>query len=308
MRRDTLRSISPAPARSRTASAVSAITRTSRSRPERTLDPAPWPSLLNVCAEWLLDAESAGMRPKRSAVARVSRPAATIDGASIRIASAKGSDSGAAAINARTSENASASPAAPPPAARRRLSIINWRTIRPRLAPSAARNATSRARSAPRASSRFARFTHAMSSTSPTPPISTSRPVRTSGSTMSSRSSMRLLLHPARDSGCSCATRAAIALTRARPCSRLTPGCSRATDWKIMLSRRVLESASRLAGSNGNQKSILSGHARWESITPATTNVTPPTRTLRPAMSGSAPKCVRQNRSEMTTARTASAR
>ena len=54
----------------------------------------------------------------------------------------------------------------------RRLSIISWRTSRQRLAPSAARMPISRSRAVARASSRFATFAHAMSSTIPTAPSS----------------------------------------------------------------------------------------------------------------------------------------
>ena len=45
---------------------------------------------------------------------------------------------------------------------------MNWRSSRPRPAPSAVRTANSRWRVSARASSRFARFAHAISSTNPT--------------------------------------------------------------------------------------------------------------------------------------------
>ena len=61
-----------------------------------------------------------------------------------------------------------------PPTASIRLSTSSPRTSTPRSAPSAVRIATSFCRDAARASSRFATFTHAMSSTSPTAPSSTS--------------------------------------------------------------------------------------------------------------------------------------
>ena len=48
------------------------------------------------------------------------------------------------------------------------LSVSSWRTMRPRLAPIAQRIASSRERTAPRASIRFATLTQAMSSTKPT--------------------------------------------------------------------------------------------------------------------------------------------
>ena len=51
--------------------------------------------------------------------------------------------------------------------------------MRARAAPSAVRIASSRARALPRASSRFATFAHAMSSTKPTAASSTSSAGRT---------------------------------------------------------------------------------------------------------------------------------
>ena len=55
-----------------------------------------------------------------------------------------------------------------------RLSTMSWRTSRQRPAPSAARMPTSRSRAVARASSRFATFAHAISSTMPTAPSSIS--------------------------------------------------------------------------------------------------------------------------------------
>ena len=57
--------------------------------------------------------------------------------------------------------------------ASRPLSTISCRTMRARLAPSAARSARSRSRRAMRASSRLATLAQAISSTKPTAPIST---------------------------------------------------------------------------------------------------------------------------------------
>ena len=64
-------------------------------------------------------------------------------------------------------------PSAAPAPASRALSTSNWRTMRLRLAPSAARSARSCSRRASRASIRFATFAHAIKSTKPTAPIST---------------------------------------------------------------------------------------------------------------------------------------
>ncbi len=72
------------------------------------------------------------------------------------------------AASARMPSQASASPAVPPAIASTPLSAIDRRTSAQRLAPNAARTAKSRDASADRASSRFAMFAQAMSSTSTT--------------------------------------------------------------------------------------------------------------------------------------------
>jgi hypothetical protein len=75
---------------------------------------------------------------------------------------------------------ASNTPSAPPAAASTRLSVRNCANTRPRLAPRAARTATSRWRNVPRASSRFATFAQAIRSTKPTAPRSSHSPVTVS--------------------------------------------------------------------------------------------------------------------------------
>ena len=74
-------------------------------------------------------------------------------------------------IPASADERQAQSPSAPPATASSTLSVSSWRTIRPRLAPSAARTAISFCRASARDSSRFATFAQAMSSTKPTAPI-----------------------------------------------------------------------------------------------------------------------------------------
>ena len=160
---------------------------------------------------------------------------------------------GAAATRPRTNHRASSSPAAPPATASTRLSVINCRTNRTRLAPSAVRTAISRARSEPRASNRFARLTQAISRTNATPISRTNIPSRISGSTTYSRTGTRSVLQPLRELGCSTATRSAMATTRARACSMGTPSPSRAIDRKIMLSRRVRMSSLSSAVRIGSQ-------------------------------------------------------
>ena len=184
----------------------------------------------------------------------------------------------AAALSPCTSQRASSRPAAPPAKASTRLSVIICRNSRVRLAPSAERTAISRARSVPRVSNKFARFTHAMRSTTPTPPNSTNMARRISGSTMYSRSGMRSLLYPLREAECSCATRSAIAATRARACTNGTEGRKRAMDRKIMLSRRVRTSSFSNDGRNGSHTSSAVGHSRSEGTTPAIVRTLPPRR------------------------------
>ena len=78
----------------------------------------------------------------------------------------RGIDVGPSSTTARTRQKATPAPAAPPSMPRTRLSVSNCAISWRRLAPRAARTATSRPRACPRASSRFATFAQAMSSTS----------------------------------------------------------------------------------------------------------------------------------------------
>jgi hypothetical protein len=70
--------------------------------------------------------------------------------------------------SAGTAQYASSRPASPPAVDRIVLSVSNWRMMRPRPAPSAARTAISRPRPDARASSRLAVFAHAIKSSIPT--------------------------------------------------------------------------------------------------------------------------------------------
>ena len=68
----------------------------------------------------------------------------------------------------------------PPARESNTLSVSNWRTMRPRPAPIAARMANSRLRPVARTSSRLATLAHAISSTSPTAPSIVSSELRAS--------------------------------------------------------------------------------------------------------------------------------
>ena len=72
----------------------------------------------------------------------------------------------------RAGQPTSTTPSVPPRSASNRLSVMSCANSRPRLAPIDARTASSRCRAVPRASSRLATFTQAISSTKPTTPSS----------------------------------------------------------------------------------------------------------------------------------------
>ena len=80
----------------------------------------------------------------------------------------RGTLSGIEARSTSTAHPATTMAQTVPAAASTRLSIMSWRISRQRLAPSAARTATSRSRALARASSRLAMFAHVISRTRPT--------------------------------------------------------------------------------------------------------------------------------------------
>ena len=123
---------------------------------------------------------------------------------------------------------ASNNPKAPPRIARSKLSTKSCRTMRARLAPSAARNPISFCRETPRARSRFATFVHAMSKTNPTAPSRMSRALRISplNCVRSGTSRMPQLVLK---SGYCCDRRAPIVFISACACSSVTPGLRRPT-------------------------------------------------------------------------------
>ncbi len=100
----------------------------------------------------------------------------------------RGSPAGLTASSARTPAKPNASPSTPPAIASIMLSVKSWRTIRVRLAPSAARMANSRLRPVARTSSRLATLAHAINSTNATAPSRISNDRRESA-TIESRNS-----------------------------------------------------------------------------------------------------------------------
>ena len=166
-------------------------------------------------------AEIAGARPNPIPVVTqaASRNANTLQSSSI--SSARGICAAASFIRMLLPHTPIPSPATPPQSASKRLSVRNCRIKRKRLAPSAARIAISRPREAVRASSRFATFTHATSSTMPTAPSSTSSESR-AGSLTTSFSGLILTTRWAWDGP-------SIALSSCRAASNAAPFFSRAS-------------------------------------------------------------------------------
>ena len=165
---------SPAPISSSSDSATWATTRPLRRRKcplPPTTDAA---SLLSAGARSAWLARSAGTRPKPTPVSTespsVKSPTRQSGAAeSVRAASWKGS----ARISASPTQYASCRPTRPPASESVTLSTSCRRTRRMRLAPSARRTAVSFSRAEARVSSRLATLAHAISSTRPTMPIST---------------------------------------------------------------------------------------------------------------------------------------
>ena len=129
---------------------------------------APRPPLRIAAAGASRVARRAGTRPNSTHVVTAS---AAVN-ASTRPSTPRPTKSGLSAVlrnatSPRLSAWASATPSAAPATASNRLSARNWRTNRQREAPIASLTATSCSRALARASSRLARFVHAISSTRP---------------------------------------------------------------------------------------------------------------------------------------------
>ena len=120
-------------------------------------------------------------------------------------------------------------PSAPPTTDSTTLSVSSCRTMRPRLAPSAARTASSPVRALARASSRFATLTQQVSRTMPTTPRNMSDVSSTSPPTYASRSDSSAMPRPAFVCGNSRARPAATVPSSACAASIATPGFSRPT-------------------------------------------------------------------------------
>ena len=125
--------------------------------------------LLNGLFSVSRELRSAGTTPKTRAV--ITASAAVIASKRASIATGGMADcpgSGAIILRARRHTQATNKPRPPPMTDSNKLSVSSCRTIRPRLAPSARRSASSGPRTVPRASKSAATFAHATSSTSAT--------------------------------------------------------------------------------------------------------------------------------------------
>ncbi len=127
-----------------------------------------------------LDCRRAGNSPTRTPVTSASAAAKIMTLASIRAVSRRGMFPGLSESSNCRPAAATPSPSAVPAVVSTSVSTRSCWTSRRRLAPRAARTASSRRRDAPRASMRFATLVQAMSNTHATAPNSTIKPRRTS--------------------------------------------------------------------------------------------------------------------------------
>ncbi len=167
----TVRSSSPAPITSATASATSPTTRARRSRCRPDVVRCP-PSLSAVAVASPVRCSS-GASPKTTPAASATASVKASTRQSSDTPADRGRLSGNAVSRARRPPTAKTRPSAAPSSESRHPSAMNCRSSRPRLAPSADRTASSLCRDSARASSRLARFAHAISSTNSTAPWST---------------------------------------------------------------------------------------------------------------------------------------
>jgi hypothetical protein len=116
--------------------------------------------------------------------------------------------------------------AAPPKLANTRLSVSNWRIIRPRLAPSAVRMTKSRCRALVRTSNKLATLAQAISNTKPTAPNKTNKAGRT-GPTSWSRNGITATPMSRFVTGYCAPRRAAIDCISSFACATVRPGFRR---------------------------------------------------------------------------------
>ena len=235
-----LRSSSVPPMSRMSESATSATTRALRRRLRCEPGSEPRPASLRLLLRSLRVDCSAGARPKITPVSTEASSVKPSTVPSTPISLPRGIKEWLKLSSSSTPHTASSKPSPPPTRARNMLSVSNWRTSRQRPAPSAARTAISRCRSAMRERNRLATLAQAMSSTRETAAMSTVSAARddpTISSCMGfSAMPMSVLL-----SGNACSRRAAMLSISACACRSDTSGFMRAMVNRKWLPRPILE-------------------------------------------------------------------
>ncbi len=219
---EKLRTNSPAPMTSITASAISVVTSTlrNRSRPTPPVDPL----LASCSAAWISVRanRSTGASPKARPVTAVVPKVNSSTPPSRVTSSSRGRFTGPTATRRSMPSAARAMPTAAPAAASTMLSVNNCRPIRTLPAPKADRTAISRPRSAMRDSRRFTTLTHAMSSKRAVAPRRMRSAVRVSPTT-DSCSGMSVVPYARFQFGYSASSLLAMTARSARAASMSTP-------------------------------------------------------------------------------------
>ncbi len=213
---------------------------------------------------------SAGNRPKSRPVARDSPRMNATARPSSATSSRRGRLRGLSTRSTETLARARRRAARPPEPASTRLSASHCRTSRLRLAPRAARIATSLPRESPWASRRLVTFAQAIRRTNATDPARTSRAGRTRLTTGSCSASTFTAM-PAFDSGRSVSRRRATTPSSARAFSRVAPGRRRPNTRR---KRPWLASASAVKTRGAHSSAAVAqngGNRKPGGITPATT-------------------------------------
>ena len=296
--RTKLRTSSPAPTSNTSASATSTTTNTARVRFPRAADPLLPPSL-RESVRLVPDAVSAGTTPKIKPQTTDAPNVNASTVASMPTSSRRwiGKRSATTARRNPRPHHASSSPPNPPASERTRLSASNWRTSRPRPAPSAARTASSRWRAVARASRRLATFAQAMRSTKATAPASTKSAGRMSPVSCC-RSGTTFDVHPVLKSGNICVRLAETCVISACACSTAMPGLRRPTTVSDR-PRGVRDCAVNPIGSQTS--TFLSRIENPDGMTPTIVKGVPCDTTGWPRMFGSPRKRRFHSRSLMTT-------
>ena len=192
-KRSRLFTSSPDPTSNSTASETSATTNTLLHR--RGTAPTDCRVLFNDSFKSSLETDRAPTKPNPTATSEIASPTNTNTRASILTSCALGTIDGPSASSRSTPQFTNTSPDAAANTASTRPSTSNCLTIFQRLAPSAARIASSLCRLAERINNRFATFAHAISSSNPTANSSTSS-ARRLPPTISSCKGVTVICHP----------------------------------------------------------------------------------------------------------------